>query len=97
MNYFFSSLLSAMKSITNLKIIRYNFEGDYCIAAYYVTTCIVVMLGWSTTSTFSVLTDSLIWMQTCKLSLKINLLKAVNISEFMQSFRYPIGSFFSAI
>ena len=32
-----------------------------------------------------------------QLSLNINLLKAAIISKFMQSFRYPIGSFFSAI
>ena len=33
----------------------------------------------------------------CTQGFKINLLKAADISETMHSFRYPIGSFFSAI
>ena len=34
--FIFTSLLSASKSITNLKIVQFSFEDDYYIAMYYM-------------------------------------------------------------
>ena len=45
--YFCTSLLFAMKSNTILKIMQFSFEGDYCIAEYYVTTSIVVLVNFT--------------------------------------------------
>ena len=47
MNFVFTALLSATKTITNLKMMQFRFEGGYRIAVYYVTSYIVVLVNFT--------------------------------------------------